>query len=225
MWNTSEAEASEAETSVSVKMLYEKDLLPQDFHMPGIEPYIAGALKQHKLGLVLDIGVGAGFWGFLIRSYLTRGKCVDPTIIGIDLSADKLYQLKEMRIYDGLVCADIKHPPFRTESFDTIIAVESLYISDFQRALAGIEVLARGGGLIIFSRGLDQKVRKDLLSKGYEITRVYVRGLMLKRFNDGNEVFADKGVKRFSLALKLFYKMFKPKARNYVIALKRTCLA
>jgi len=45
------------EAAASVKMLYDEYLLPQDLHMPGIGPYIAGYLKQHKLGLVLDVGV------------------------------------------------------------------------------------------------------------------------------------------------------------------------
>ena len=202
-----------------MKVPFDKDLLPQDFHMPGIEPYIAGLLEQQKLGIVLDIGVGLGFWGYLIRSYIMAARDDYPVIIGVDLKADTLCKLKEMRIYNELICADARCLPFKARSFDTIISIESLYWPvDITEALTNIVGLAKDEGLIIFSRGLNRNVRAHLLSRGYELFEVYLRGLMLKSLRDGKEFFANDRLKWLAFAIKFFQKWFKLK---YVIGLKR----
>lgn len=201
-------------------MLFDEELLRLDFHMPGIEPWMAAVLKQHQLGLVLDVGVGMGFWGYLIKSYLTRGKLGNSTIVGMDLDKEKLGHLNEMKVYDELLCADVRHLPFRAKTFNTIIAVESLYINKLQDVLGNIEVLVENRGLIVFSRGLSKKARSELFEQGYDVYRVYLRGLMLTRLGDGKDFFAIRGVESIALALKLLYSVLRPKACDYVIALK-----
>ena len=82
-------------SEVVAKIPFDRKLLPQDFHMPGIEPWIAAILKRRVLRRVLDVGVGMGFWGYIIRSYITRNTDNNPEIIGLDLEISKLYQLKK----------------------------------------------------------------------------------------------------------------------------------
>jgi SAM-dependent methyltransferase len=201
---------------------YDEDLLPRDFHMPGIEPWITAALKRHKPGLVLDLGAGLGFWGHLIKSYVARGSARQPTVVGVDLEKEKLGQLKRMNSYDEAVRSDIRCLPFRDKAFDTIMAIESLYFKEFRSALNAIEVLSVDGGLIVLSRGLSEGDWRELIKRGYEVYRVYLRGLMLRRLNDGKDLFSDTKLKRFAIPIKLLYWAFKPKARDYVIALKKT---
>jgi SAM-dependent methyltransferase len=199
---------------------YDEQILPQDFHMPGIEPWVSMMLKRHKPNFVLDLGTGMGFWGFLIKSYITRNLVNSPTVIGLDLDVSKLRQLKRMKVYDELVCADIRYLPFRSKTFDTIIAIETLYLKEFPNIVKEIENLAIDRGVVIFSRGVSGVHRKILVKNGYDIYHVYLRGLMLERVNDKIELFSDKQVRMFSIFIKIFYKVFKPKARDYVIALK-----
>jgi SAM-dependent methyltransferase len=155
---------------------YDEDLLPRDFHMPGIEPWVAAALKRHKPSLVLDLGVGLGFWGHLIKSYVARGSARQPTVVGVDLDAEKLGQLKKLSSYDEVARGDIRRPPFRGKAFDTIMAMESLYFKELWSSLSAIESLSVDGGLIVLSRGLSEGDRRELIRKGYEVYRVYLRG-------------------------------------------------
>jgi SAM-dependent methyltransferase len=199
---------------------YDEGLLPQDFHMPGIEPWIAAVLKRHEPGLVLDLGAGLGFWGHLIKSYVARGSTRQPTVVGVDLDIGKLSQLKKACSYDEVVCSDIRRPPFRDKAFNTIMAIESLYFKDFWSSLEVIEALSTDGGLIILSRGLSEDDRRELIKRGYDVYHVYLRGLMLRRINDGKDLISDVKLKRLAFLIKMFYKVFKPKAKGYIIALK-----
>jgi SAM-dependent methyltransferase len=199
---------------------YDEQILPQDFHMPGIEPWIAGILKRHQLNFILDLGSGIGFWGYLIKSYVARGSTEQPKVIGVDLDIEKLSWLKKMNLYDEVVRSDIRYLPFRDKSFDTIMAIESLYFKDFWNSLDVIEALSTDGGLIILSRGLSEDDRRELIKRGYDVYHVYLRGLMLRRINDGKDLFSDAKLKRLAFLIKIFYKVFKPKAKDYIIALK-----
>jgi hypothetical protein len=143
-------------------------------------------------------------------------------IVGVDLDIKKLSQLKKMNLYDEVVCSDIRYLPFRDKAFDTIMAIESLYFKEFWSSLDMIERSSANGGLIILNRGLNEDDKKKLMKRGYDVYCVYLRGLMLKKLNDGKDLFNDTKLKRLAFLIKLFYKLFKPKAKDYVIALKRT---
>lgn len=43
----------------------------------------------------------------------------------------------------------------------------------------------------------------------------------MRRLNDGKDLFNDAKLKRFAIPIKLLYRALKPKARDYVIALKK----
>jgi ubiquinone/menaquinone biosynthesis C-methylase UbiE len=62
---------------------------------------------------ILDVGVGTGF---------TTGNVT--TAVGIDLSAE---MLSRARYRGDLIRADFMRPPFRSESFDTVVFAGSFY--------------------------------------------------------------------------------------------------
>jgi predicted TPR repeat methyltransferase len=66
-------------------------------------------LKRHQLNFILDLGSGIGFWGYLIKSYVTRGSAEQPKVIGVDLDIAKLSWLKKMNLYDEVVRSDIRY--------------------------------------------------------------------------------------------------------------------
>ena len=199
--------------------------LPNSFHMPGIEPWIIAILNSHEMRIVLDVGVGTGFWGYLIRTYVCQS-ISDPYLIGIDIDVDKLKNLKKIKVYDDLVCSDIRNPPFRNQSFDTVLAFESLYFWDnFEEVLKTIEELVdKSLGLMLLSKGLDRNMKRKMLEDGYEMFSVYLRGLYLEKYDSGEPLSMsgedEKKMKLFFPLLKLSYKFMKPNSKNYTIAFK-----
>lgn len=87
-------------------------------------------------GRVLDVGVGTGF---------TTGHLADA--VGIDLSAE---MLRRARYRGSLVRADFVRPPFRGESFDTVVLAGSFYYLPDPREGARVAArLLRSGGCVV----------------------------------------------------------------------------
>jgi len=93
---------------------------PQIFHSPGLEPWILGLLLNVKPRSLLDVGCGYGFWSFIIRRRISSVSY----IVGIEISSEKIQKAKT--IYD-VVLADARYPPFRSKSFNAVLAVEVLH--------------------------------------------------------------------------------------------------
>ena len=125
-----------------------------------------------------------------------------------------------MNIYDELICSDIRYLPFKVKAFNMVIAIESLYMKEFWNVIRDIETLIDNDGLIILSRGFKEEIRKRLLSEGYDVYHVYLRGLILTRLNNGEDFFATKEAKYIAPIIKVLYKMVRVKARDYTIAIK-----
>jgi SAM-dependent methyltransferase len=70
---------------------------------------------------MLDVGCGYGFWGFICSRCINSLKYV----VGFDIDLDKVRKAKP--IYDDVLLADAKAPPFRGGSFDAVLAVEVLH--------------------------------------------------------------------------------------------------
>ena len=87
---------------------------------------------------ILDFGVGTGY---------TTGRM--PHAIGIDLSMKMMSRAKD---YQGhLVRGDVLRPPFKRETFDTIISAGSFYyLPDPLEGLRSFHHLLRDGGIILF---------------------------------------------------------------------------
>jgi len=88
---------------------------------------------------VLDVGVGTGF---------TTGNLA--TSVGIDLSRE---MLKRARYRGDLVRADLMHPPFRPETFDTLVFAGSFYYlpNPYVAAKIVADLLRPGGRVLILS--------------------------------------------------------------------------
>jgi len=87
-------------------------------------------------GRVLDVGVGTGF---------TTGHLEDA--VGIDLSRA---MLRRARVRGHLVQADFLRPPFRGESFDTVVFAGSFYyLEDPVGGLRLAAGLLRPGGRVV----------------------------------------------------------------------------
>src|SRR2546430_17187070 len=88
---------------------------------------------------VLDVGVGTGF---------TTGNLA--TSVGIDLSRE---MLKRARYSGRLIRAVLMHPPFRAESFDTLVFAGSFYYlpSPYEGTKIVADLLRPGGRVLILS--------------------------------------------------------------------------
>ncbi len=87
-------------------------------------------------GRVLDVGVGTGF---------TTGHLADA--VGIDLSAE---MLRRARYRGHLLRADFVRPPFRGETFDTVVLAGSFYyLPDPQEGLVTASRLLRPAGTVV----------------------------------------------------------------------------
>ena len=88
---------------------------------------------------VLDVGVGTGF---------TTGNLA--TSVGIDLSRE---MLKRARYRGRLIRADLMHPPFRAETFDTLVFAGSFYYlpSPYEGTKIVADLLRPGGRVLILS--------------------------------------------------------------------------
>ena len=87
-------------------------------------------------GRVLDVGVGTGF---------TTGHLEDA--VGIDLSAE---MLRRARYRGHLMRANFVRPPFRGETFDTVVFAGSFYyLPDPQVGMETASTLLRPGGTAV----------------------------------------------------------------------------
>lgn len=78
---------------------------------------------------ILDVGCAKGKWGFLLRTNWWRtkngsGHEEPKLLIGVDLFTPFLRKAKYHRIYDDVIRCSASALPFKTNSFDTVIASE-----------------------------------------------------------------------------------------------------
>ena len=143
------------------------------FHSPGIEPWVLGLLKQVRPRSVLDVGCGLGLWGLILRGYLGISR-----IVGVDIDGDKVEFARKLRVYDEVYVSDVRAFDY-ADSFDAIIAIESIHgIIDLE-LLRRLEGLVKEGGMIVLALPrLPESIRVDELVKmGYVVFRYFLRGL------------------------------------------------
>jgi len=192
------------------------------YHSPGIEPWISKVFKDFTTSsqVILDVGCGLGFWGYLTKSYINPSSF----IVGIDISMNKLKIVKDFGIYDTLICADASFLPFREGVFNGLISIEVLHsLPNFGEVLRSIEKVVKKRGLIILSQPSSEEHIKILQDLGYDVLGNFLRGLFLVRIGNGEVIPARRTLKnRFaSIAIKILYKLFGIRLLKYIIAVKR----
>jgi SAM-dependent methyltransferase len=99
---------------------------------------------------ILDVGCGTGF----NLEYLHNFGCMSA--IGLDFSIEALTLCQERKLR-YLVCGDALQPPFRSGSFDLILALDLIeHLEDDRHALQALGYLLKPGGyLLIFTPALN----------------------------------------------------------------------
>jgi SAM-dependent methyltransferase len=146
------------------------------FHTPGIEPWVAGFLKNKSPKSVIDIGCGLGFSAVLLRSYIGYS----GYLVGLDIIADKVLKAKKLGLYDDLVVGDATKPPFRTEAFDALISLEVFHQLSGEALASNQETVKKSGSVILALPYLPTGISiKDLINRGYYLYKCLLRGLVL----------------------------------------------
>jgi SAM-dependent methyltransferase len=115
-------------------------------------PYILAEIRGHK---VLDVGCGAGIYGYLLRNkwqdcYPGRNQFRDfgnrdvtndepQLLVGCDVTLENIRRVSKHNIYDYACLADAANLPFGDGLVDTIICVEVLEHLEKRQALDAIE--------------------------------------------------------------------------------------
>jgi SAM-dependent methyltransferase len=154
------------------------------FHSPGIEPWVLGLLSQVRPRSVLDVGCGLGFWGLVLRGYLGVSH-----IVGVDIDGDKVEFARKLGVYDEVYVSDIRSFNY-ADSFDAIVAIESIHGIIDLGVLRRLEDLVKEGGIIVLALpSLPKSMRVDeLVRMGYAVFRYFLRGFVLVRV-DRSEVY------------------------------------
>jgi SAM-dependent methyltransferase len=154
---------------IIAKLIYDLEYT-LTFHSPGIEPWITGLLKKFKPDSVLDIGCGLGFWGLILKGYLGISK-----VVGVDIDPTKVEFVKRLNLYDELYVSDIRSFNYH-ESFDVVIAVESIHGILDENLLERLEGFVKRGGLIILALPLMSKslAISNMIKRGYVVYRYFL---------------------------------------------------
>jgi len=145
------------------------------FHSPGLEPWVLGITLMIKPRKILDAGCSYGLWCFLIKNRL-KGPVY---VVGIDIDVDRIEKAK--RMYDDVVLADVRHMPFRSRSFDEVLAIEvlhSLPIDDLRRSINMLSCCAKKVIVCAFPF-LSRQQLYIVRSYGFKTYRYMLRGFIL----------------------------------------------
>ncbi len=93
---------------------------------PYLDPIVLSFIEGDS---ILDVACGMGRWGYLCRANFWNTKSgsgdKEPALlIGVDIYLPFLNKVKFHRVYDGVIRAHVAHLPFRSSTFDTVLASE-----------------------------------------------------------------------------------------------------
>jgi len=127
-------------------------------HHSSIDKSVIDKIPDDLDGItILDVGCGYGVWNLLIR-VKKRGI---PIIIGLDIYLPYLQKLKKIKLYNGLVWADARYLPFRSDKpFNITLASEIL------------EHLKKDEGMMVLNR-LMHLSNKIIISTPYGFLRTF----------------------------------------------------
>lgn len=110
--------------------------------------------------IVLDATCGHGG-----NAITTKYRNKNVRIIGFDIFRPYVYECKSIRVYDELLVADVRHPPFRNKSVDVVYfteTIEHLKKEDGYKALKELERIARKAVLVTTPIGFHPRVKEEI---------------------------------------------------------------
>lgn len=189
--------------------------------------FLMAEVDKFESSTILDVGIGFGIWGYLMR------KLRKPSLlVGIDINLDYLSASKKHNIYDHLVLASASHVPFRKGTFDYVLAIdviEHLPKVDGERVFTGVECVCKGKIIITTPNGyLEQHPcgapesethrsgwsPEEFRRKGYKVRGIGLKGTTRLRSRRNLTVY---GLLNYLSTLITF---FFPKFSEYTLAVK-----
>lgn len=177
----------------------------------GHKPLYNWVLRELPLGrndVFLDVGCGGGK---LIKMLL---RCTEGRAIGIDYSPQsvaKTRRVNKRAIAEGRLRireADIGDLPFKSEVFDAVTAVETIYFwPDIERGLSQVFRVLKPGGHFIIANEEHNPERAEIWSKRISMMNVYgpeeIESMLIKAgFQDVNVQIHPNGFYLLALARK-----------------------
>jgi 2-polyprenyl-3-methyl-5-hydroxy-6-metoxy-1,4-benzoquinol methylase len=193
--------------------------------------FVMAEVDKSESSVVLDVGVGFGIWGYLMR--VLRKPSL---LVGIDVNLDYLLTLKKHNFYDCLVLASGSYLPFRRRIFDYVLAVEVLEHlpkADGERMFTELEDACRGKVILTTPNGhLEQHPRvasrselhrsawsaQELAKKGYKVRGIGLRGTSKLRSKKSLTLYGL--LNYLSTAMTFFF----PELSEYILATKAVVL-
>ncbi|GEM_PF-1732487 len=119
-------------------------------HLPFIHPTMVRARIDGLCTSILDVGCGPG----LVMNVVNRDRRFFA--VGVDIFPPHLDMSSKKTVFQALVCADIRRPPFQPKSFDCVLCcrtAEYLRESEAATLMEDCERLARRQVIIVVVTG------------------------------------------------------------------------
>jgi len=162
-------------------------------------------VKNLELLIVLDAACGHGG-----NAIVTRYRNPSVKIIGFDIFPPYVTECKALGVYDNLLVADVRSPPFREKSVDAVYfteTIEHLEKKDGKKALKELEGISRNVVLITAPIGLALRHKEEI--KDGNIYQLHLSGWVPSEFMKmGYKVWGRYPCFLKGLAILLFFPPF-----------------
>jgi ubiquinone/menaquinone biosynthesis C-methylase UbiE len=184
-------------------------------------------VDKFESSTILDMGIGFGIWGYLMRTLRKPS-----LLVGTDINLDYLLASKKHNIYDFLVLASASSLPFRERVFDYVLAIEvieHLPKVDGERMFAELERVCRGKIVLTTPNGFleqhpcvapDSEIHKsgwsaeEFRREGYKVRGIGLKGS--SRFRSRESLTMYGLLSYLSTLISFFF----PKFSEYLLAVK-----
>lgn len=169
--------------------------------------YILASKLAH--GVTLDCATGSGYGASILR----RGDFV-KSIISVDIDKS-LCKYGKVVYNTNCVCADAGHLPFREQSFDSVVSIETLEHVKSQKAfITNVKSLLKGEGNLVLSTPNKLYTSPFLPTplNPYHVNEYYLGQLLTFLESNGfevNRVYGGRRVRSLELIRRTFGSLLK----------------